>query len=93
MRPSATGPSEAGAPSEAEDDDVPEAYVPQPTKRSRQETGGGGSAKRGRGSRAQTTPHINTKALEKQRMQEINTSKKGSLDQFFPRVGYVFHSV
>jgi hypothetical protein len=68
-----------------------DAEVARPSKRKRGSDGGGASK---RGPCGQNISGATTKALEKEKrcLNEINTSKKGEIDKFFPRLGYNFFS-
>jgi hypothetical protein len=87
MKSSAPGPVDAEATSDAEKEE--DAEVTRPSKRKRGSDNGSAS-KNGCAARGQNISSATTKGLEKEKLclKEINTSKKGRIDQFFPRIRY-----
>ncbi|KAM0851417.1 hypothetical protein ACQ4PT_052436 [Festuca glaucescens] len=82
VRTPISGPSNPDPASDAEKDDETEPILPSKRKR---ESEYGNTSKRGRGVRGSKVSSAATKILEKEklRLKEIDTSKKGGIDQFF----------
>lgn len=87
IRTSIPGPVDPEATSDAEKDD--DAEVIRPSKRKRG-TDTGSASKCGRRVRGSKVSNTTTKTLEKEklRLNEINTSRKGGIDQFFTKIRY-----